>query len=114
MKTITYIAGPISGNPHYKELFAEAESRLQYEDQIILNPAKLLEGIEDEKCLPICLQLIEIADSVVLLPGWKESLGATTEALYALRQGKLVHTWDMDAKRLTELTWPPVIWPAEL
>lgn len=105
--TIIYLAGPISGNPNYKELFAEAERRLQYEGQVILNPAKLLEGLEDEKCLPVCLQLIELADNVMMLPGWGESLGATTEALYALRQGKMVHAWDMDAKHITRLTWDP-------
>lgn len=47
MKNITiYLAGPISGKTNYKELFDEAEFRLQNEGQVILNPAKLLEGME--------------------------------------------------------------------
>lgn len=103
--TVIYIAGPISGNPNYRQLFAEAESRLQYEGQVILNPARLLEGLEDEKCLPICLQMIELADSVMMLPGWRKSLGAFTEALYALRQGKIVCSWDMARRKIKRLAW---------
>lgn len=103
----TYLAGPISGKSNCKEIFDEAEFRLQNEGQVILNPAKLLEGMEDRDCLPVCLQLIELADYVVLLPGWKESLGATTEALYALRQGKIVHSWDKKYRKFYRLRWNP-------
>lgn len=91
-----YIAGPISGIEDYKERFERMEKRLAYPDQTVLNPAKILEGLEDEDCMPICLQLIEMADAVVLLPGWRESLGAYTEAFYALRQGKKVYACEDD------------------
>ena len=92
-KTVFYIAGPIAGTDDYKERFREAEEIYQLRGdsehcQVVLNPVRILEGVEDRDCLPICLQLIEQADMVILLPGWDKSLGATTEALYALRQGK--------------------------
>lgn len=107
-KTTIYLAGPIKGNPeNYKLLFEEAEFRLQHEDQVILNPAKLLEGMEDRDCLPICLQMIELADQVLLLPGWEKSLGATTEALYAFRQGKDVFSWDMRNRSIKGMGWDP-------
>ena len=106
--TTVYLAGPIKGNPaNYKLMFEEAEFRLNGPGEIVLNPARLLEGMEDRDCLPICLQMVELADHVVLLPGWEKSLGATTEALYALRQGKDVFAWDMRNRSIKEMGWDP-------
>lgn len=88
-RSTIYIAGPIKGVPDYKERFAEAERDFS-EHYNVLNPARILEGMEDRDCMPICLQLIDMADSVILLPGWRSSLGANIEAAYAIRQGKFV------------------------
>ena len=90
--SIIYLSGPIRGVENYEQAFEDAEKRFQCQDQVVLNPAKILKGTEDRDCLPVCLQLVELADEVVLLAGWKNSLGACTEALYALRQGKRVIT----------------------
>lgn len=89
-KSIVYISGPIRGVDGYEYEFKKAEMRLQHPEIIVLNPAKILKGTEDRDCLPVCLQLVELADAVMLLPGWRQSLGACTEALYALRQNKMV------------------------
>ena len=91
IKTI-YIAGPIKDYDNYEQVFENAEKSFHHRDAIVLNPAKILKDIEDQDCLPICLQLVEQSDEVVLLAGWMNSLGACTEALYALRQGKRVIT----------------------
>lgn len=90
-KTIIYLAGPITGVEDYKERFADKEAKFlrvpETEKQMVLNPARLLEGLEDEDCMPICLKLVEMANVVVLLEGWEKSPGAIIEALYAWRQG---------------------------
>ena len=88
-----YLAGPIPGVPDYKERFAEAERDFS-EHYDVINPARILEGVDDRDCLPLCLRLIDRADSVVLLPGWRSSMGAVTEALYAVRQGKDVTAFE--------------------
>lgn len=88
-----YLAGPITGVPDYKERFAEAERDFS-EHYDVINPARILEGVDDRDCLPLCLRLIDRADSVVLLPGWRSSMGAVTEALYAIRQGKSVTAYE--------------------
>ena len=84
-----YIAGPITSDPDYREHFAKAEASFS-EHYEVLNPARILQGLRDEDCMPLCLHLIDTVRTVVLLPGWKNSLGAVTEALYAIRQNKLV------------------------
>lgn len=104
---IIYIAGRIKGDPDFMAKFAEAEAVFACESQVVLNPAKLLKGLDDEKCLPVCLQLIELADVVMMLPGWRHSLGATTEAHYAMRQGKPVVELDAGLRSGTALTWAP-------
>lgn len=88
-----YLAGPITGVPDYKERFAEAEADFS-EHYDVINPARILEGVDDRDCLPLCLRLIDRSDSVVLLPGWRSSMGAVTEALYAVRQGKAVTAYE--------------------
>ena len=88
-----YLAGPITDVPDYKERFAEAERDFS-EHYDVINPARILEGVDDRDCLPLCLRLIDRADSVVLLPGWRSSMGAVTEALYAVRQGKDVTAFE--------------------
>lgn len=90
-KTIIYLAGPITGVEDYKERFADKEAKFlrfpETEPQMVLNPARLLDGLEDRDCMPICLQMVEMANVVVLLEGWEKSPGAIIEALYAWRQG---------------------------
>ena len=88
-----YLAGPITGVPDYKERFAEAERDFS-EHYDVINPARILDGVDDRDCLPLCLRLIDRSDSVVLLPGWRSSMGAVTEALYAVRQGKDVTAFE--------------------
>lgn len=88
-----YLAGPITGVPDYKERFAEAERDFS-EHYDVINPVRILEGVDDRDCLPLCLRLIDRSDSVVLLPGWRSSMGAVTEALYAVRQGKDVTAFE--------------------
>ena len=93
-KTIIYLSGPIRGVENYEQAFEDAEKEYTGIDTVALNPARILKGTEDRDCLPVCLQLIELADVVVLLPGWQQSLGACTEALYALRQNKKVYDYE--------------------
>ena len=104
-KHIVYLAGPIAGIPDYMERFAEAErdfSKTGYYK--VINPARLLEGIDDKDCLPLCLQLLERSDSVVCLPGWRNSLGAVTEVHFALRQGKSVIEY-LNKSHCRPVTW---------
>ena len=80
-----YIAGPITGVFNYKQSFLKAESELKSKGHIVLNPAYLPEGLKDY--MPICYAMIDQADGVYFLNGWKDSVGAKLEYEYADKKG---------------------------
>lgn len=90
MKTVYYIAGKISGKENYKEVFEKAENRLIESGAVALNPAKLPQGMESEKYMPICFAMIDAADCVYMLSNWQDSAGAKIEHAYATYQHKKI------------------------
>lgn len=83
--SVAYIAGPITGQKDYKAKFARAARYVKscgYD--CILNPAEVLPPeIENRQALPICLRMIEAADTVFFMPDWSRSPGASIERMYA-------------------------------
>lgn len=77
-----YIAGPITGDPDYKEKFKIIKKRLKELGYIVLNPAELPAGMANSDYMRICLAMIDSADLVVFLPDWDESRGAKLENAY--------------------------------
>lgn len=89
-----YIAGPISGDPDYKEKFAAVATYLTAgTGDRVLNPATLPEGMTPAQYMQICVPMLLAADRVVFLPGWEGSKGAQIEhalALYVNAEIKLL------------------------
>ena len=83
-----YIAGKISGDPGYRQKFGRAAAMLTEKGCAVLNPAVLPDGITGGEAMRICLDMIDAADIVVLLPDWKESKGAQLEYQYCCYAGK--------------------------
>ena len=83
-----YIAGKITGNPDYKEQFAEAERHLRAQGHTTVNPAVLPDGFEHHEYMKICFAMIDACDAVYFLSNWKESKGACMEYNYAFEQNK--------------------------
>ena len=75
---IYYIAGRITGNPDYKEEFERAAREIARLDPgaVILNPAVLPEGLSNEGYMRICFAMLDVAETVVFLPGSEKSDGA--------------------------------------
>lgn len=90
MKVI-YIAGPIAYNPDYKRDFNRMENELIVKGYVVLNPAKLPQGLTNEQYARIDFAMIDAADAVVLLPNWADSQGASLEANYCRYIGKPVY-----------------------
>jgi nucleoside 2-deoxyribosyltransferase len=78
-----YIAGKITGNPNYKQEFAEAEEHLKAEGYVIMNPSFMQEGFEQLEYLHVCTAMIDVCDEVFFLPTWVDSKGSHYEYGYA-------------------------------
>ena len=84
-KTI-YIAGKIANTTDYLSRFRQAERKLKemYPNAEIINPAQEMRGYKasDEEYLMLTRSLLEKCDTIYLMNGWRESVGATFEANY--------------------------------
>ena len=78
-KKVVYIAGPITGVDKYWEAFEKAEDDLSALGYIPLSPAHLPEGMTNEQYMRIDTAMLDSADAVMFLPGYKGSLGAMLE-----------------------------------
>lgn len=83
-----YISGKVRGLKNYREVFGQAEKRLQEQGNITLNPAALPEGMNAEDYMRICIPMLEVADCIYMLKNWRDSEGAKVELAYAKCQGK--------------------------
>jgi len=89
-KSVFYISGPITGVERYWEPFMAAEEALVAAGHIVLNPAKLPEGMTKQQYMLINIAQITAADAVWFLPGWQSSAGARLERAYCDYIGKAV------------------------
>lgn len=92
---VVYIAGPVSGVKNYEVAFKEAKSYLEclgHETMCILDCDFLKKDrFSWSDCMKICLEMLEKCDCIVLLNGWKTSVGATIEKAWAEKLHKHIY-----------------------
>jgi hypothetical protein len=85
----TFISGPITGNPNYREDFANAEAVLNLNGFRTANPTKFrLFGLPMERypwgiCMAVCLWHLFWCPRIYMLHGWGSSRGSTIEHRFA-------------------------------
>lgn len=88
-----YISGKITDCPNYKNIFRAAEETLKEHGYKVINPAKVgetLKALKYEEMMTIDFALIDLADAVLMLPNYKDSLGALREYGYAMSKNKMI------------------------
>jgi hypothetical protein len=81
---IVYIAGPMTGIKNYNhEAFAMETQKQEIFGHVVLSPHKLPIGLSYDAYMDIAMAKLRSSDSVHMLPGWKQSKGATFEHHYA-------------------------------
>ena len=90
---ILYLSGPISSRMDtYKSEFDAAEMYIgTRKGHTVLNPANHPQGLKYEDYIMIDAQMVQAADGIVMLRGWRSSPGAKRELRMALKQGKKVY-----------------------
>ena len=83
-----YIAGKMTGDPNYKAKFAKAEQSILANGDIPLNPARNPAGLTNAEYMRIDMAMMDVADTVMFLPGWMGSEGAKLERHYCEYVGK--------------------------
>lgn len=93
---IAYIAGAISDNPNYEYDFADCEMVLKHMGRTVLSPTHTPFGLSWEDYMKIDKVLLEIADEVFFLDGWKKSKGAKIEHEWAKQSNKKIYYYNRE------------------
>ncbi len=95
MKERVYLAGKITGDPHYKSKFYTAMQQLEDAGMSVINPAFLPgDAFTWEQYIRMGQAMLEPCDAICLLPDWRDSLGAAAEYGRAFALGKRVFEFE--------------------
>ena len=84
-----YIAGPIAGVPDFWERFADAVPVVEELGYEPVNPCDITPAVHDMRA---DLRALLDCDAIYMLPGWRESRGATAEHAVAVACGMRIYT----------------------
>ena len=90
-----YISGPVSGIENYEENFRSiseiVKSRGLTPISVLDFSVLKLDSFKWSDCMKICISMLEHCDCVLMLDGWRLSVGATIEKAWATKMGMPVY-----------------------
>ena len=87
-----YLSGPMTGIPNYnREAFNDAARRWEGAGFKVNNPARLEHGYDRTYYMREAVKSVLAADALVVLDGWKASVGAVLEVVIAGALGTPVY-----------------------
>jgi len=90
-----YVSGPMRGHPEFNyPAFNATAASLRATGHIVFNPAENDAGSLRANLASDMSWIALVADCVVMLPGWQESLGAKAE--YALARAIGIQVWELE------------------
>lgn len=93
-----YISGPITNTRpgEARQKFADAETFLRGRGYDTINPEKCLRSLtlKHDEYLTICYPMLNLCDAILLLRGWRSSVGACIELGMAMALGKRIYEID--------------------
>lgn len=93
---IVFISGPITGHADYREEFRQAEDLCRLLGYKFITPRPLEQLVSDpdimthDDWMDLTFRLMDKADAVVQLRGWRESPGACMEYGYAMAKDMII------------------------
>lgn len=91
--SVIYITGPMSGQENFnRDNFNVVAAMLKAIGHTVLNPALLPDGLTYGQYIKISKAMLECADTIYLLEGWRDSAGATNEHALAKKLGLNIST----------------------
>lgn len=91
---ILYLSGPITGIQNYMDIFNQAETYLVGEGYQVINPANMCYVLHANATwsdyMSIDMELLHMADALIQLPGWENSLGCQREYGAAMERDMLI------------------------
>ena len=69
-----YLSGKITGDDEYRWKFMDAQTALELNGHVVLNPALLPTGLDEDDYMRIALAMLDSADMMVCLPDRSLSL----------------------------------------
>lgn len=95
-----FISGPVTGVPYYWREFEKAQGFYEEMGYAVMIPSELPVGMSNADYARICLSMIDSADEVAFLPGWRDSIGCKLEHdyCYYIRKPVRLFTDDVDSR----------------
>src|SRR5574344_1822006 len=89
-----YISGPITNKLDYMEDFDRAEQALLSQGHEVINPAKINSSLPKDtthaQYMNFSFMLLDMADAIYMLSGWRDSTGCCMEYGFARAKDKII------------------------